>query len=265
MPTLQFEKYHGAGNDFILMDDRSGTIEPMLTEQWIARACDRHFGIGADGLMLLQQGKDGADFFMRYYNSDGRISTFCGNGGRCIVAYALALGVHQGECIFSGTDGLHQGRVHDDGCVTISMIDVHEVVRLSAGQYELYTGSPHYVSFEKAIDHLDMVAEGRAVRYSDRYAKEGINVNFAEEVSPGSIKMRTYERGVENETLACGTGVVAAALAYVVNRNKQVNQVQVSTPGGQLRVEFVNNGSAAFQHILLTGPVQKVFVGEIDI
>lgn len=203
MLTLPFSKYHGAGNDFIMVDDRDGLWEPRVSEAWIALACHRRFGIGADGMIFLQEGRDGADFFMRYYNSDGRTSTFCGNGGRCIVAFAAAIGVIKDRCRFLGTDGWHDGIVLEDGDIQISMKDIDQV-ELNDAFAVLHTGSPHYVGFRHDIGLLDVFSEGRTIRNSPRFMEEGINVNFVESLSPGEIAIRTYERGVEDETFACG-------------------------------------------------------------
>jgi len=263
MNQVPFVKYHGAGNDFIMVDDRDGKWEGQMSEAWIALACHRRFGIGADGLILVQQGRDGADFFMRYYNSDGRTSSFCGNGGRCIVAFAGALGVHSGTCRFLGTDGWHDGKVHANGLVTISMKDVDEVIRIDDDSLTLHTGSPHYVTFRQDIHHLDVFNEGRSIRNSPRFFAEGINVNFVESIGPGEINIRTYERGVEDETFACGTGVVAAAMASALMTSGGITSWKVHAKGGDLRVDFRHTAAQEFKHVLLTGPAERVFEGEI--
>lgn len=265
MNQVPFVKYHGAGNDFIMVDDREGVWEAKMSEAWIAHACHRRFGIGADGLILLQKGREGADFFMRYYNSDGRTSTFCGNGGRCIVAFAGALGVHQGSCRFQGTDGWHEGKVLDNGLVTISMKDVDEVVRMDEDSLTLHTGSPHYVTFRNDIHVIDVFAEGRAIRNSPHFITEGINVNFVEPVNQGEIRIRTYERGVEDETFACGTGVVAAAIASAFVSPGDITSWQVHAKGGDLKVDFDKNKNGHFTHVMLTGPAVEVFKGSISI
>src|SRR5688572_27915793 len=214
MAQVPFSKYHGAGNDFIMIDDMAGAWGHLVTEEWVARACHRRFGIGADGMILLQPSKNGADFFMKYYNSDGRTSTFCGNGGRTIVSFANALGVTDGKAKFLGTDGWHEGVIMDNGLISLSMVDVNEIEKRENGAYVLYTGSPHYVAFVKELEDIDVKETGRMIRHSAPFQKEGINVNFVQVIQPGEIKIRTYERGVEDETYACGTGVVAAALAH---------------------------------------------------
>jgi diaminopimelate epimerase len=263
MQYIPFVKYHGAGNDFIMVDDREGVWEARLSEAWIANACHRRFGIGADGLILLQKGQDGASFFMRYYNSDGRTSTFCGNGGRCIVAFAAALGVHDGKCRFLGTDGWHDGEVMGNGLVRISMTDVHEVVVIDDKALTLHTGSPHYISFHDHVGTMDVFREGRAIRNSERFQKEGINVNFVEQTGPGEITVRTYERGVEDETYACGTGVVAAAIGSTYHSPVPVSSWMIHALGGDLKVDFHRTGPQEFCEVTLTGPAVEVFKGEI--
>lgn len=262
---IPFVKYHGAGNDFILIDDRNGQWDALISGEWVAKVCHRRFGIGGDGLILLQQGKDGADFFMKYYNSDGRTSTFCGNGGRCIVSYAEALGIHHGHTKFLGTDGWHAGSIDHHGVVELSMINVNEIIKLGDGGYQLYTGSPHYVAYVDNINELDVRAKGRAIRNSVPFAKEGINVNFIQSMGPAEIHIRTYERGVEDETMACGTGVVAAAIANAVYQNDFSGECTVHARGGILRVKYVRKGQQEFTEVFLIGPAVEVFRGEIAI
>jgi diaminopimelate epimerase len=265
MQQVPFVKYHGAGNDFIMVDDRDGVLEQLMSESWIAMACHRRFGIGADGLILLQQGRDGADFFMRYYNSDGRTSTFCGNGGRCIVAFAAALGVHKGSCRFLGTDGWHEGEVLKNGLVRISMKDVDTINTVNEKAVTLHTGSPHYISFRDDVQSLDVFTEGRTIRNSNTFKAEGINVNFVESIHPGEIRIRTYERGVEDETYACGTGVVAAAIASAYRSPEHITTWQVHAKGGDLQVDFKMDGERHFRGVYLTGPAERVFEGYIPI
>jgi diaminopimelate epimerase len=227
-------------------------------------ACHRRFGIGADGMILLQPSTNGGDFFMKYYNSDGRTSTFCGNGGRCVIAYAEALGLHNGQVDFLGTDGMHTGAMLNDGEVKLTMTNVDEVKKLNDTTFQLYTGSPHYVTFLDDISKLDVKKEGSVIRNSDAFAKEGINVNFVQVVGPNEIRIRTYERGVEDETFACGTGVVAAAIANAVFQNAEGNNCIVRAQGGDLAVEFTRNANG-FSNVYLIGPAVKVFEGEIEI
>ncbi|MFZ1677902.1 MAG: diaminopimelate epimerase, partial [Saprospiraceae bacterium] len=238
MNNIPFTKYHGAGNDFILIDDRDGQWGDKMNESWIAQVCHRRFGIGADGLILLQKSNDGADFFMKYYNSDGRQSTFCGNGGRCIVSFAAQLGIHPGNCKFLGTDGWHTGSINEKGIVYLSMTDVNEITILNSHTYTLYTGSPHYVTFVDEVESIDVQKEGKAIRNSSLFEKEGINVNFAQIIGPTEIRIRTYERGVEDETMACGTGVVASAIAFTFHTHSKAKKCTVITQGGVLNVEF---------------------------
>ncbi|MEP6794139.1 MAG: diaminopimelate epimerase [Saprospiraceae bacterium] len=263
--NIPFTKYHGAGNDFILVDDREGRWGGRMDEAWIARVCHRRFGIGADGLILLQKSNDGADFFMKYYNSDGRQSTFCGNGGRCIVSFASQLGIHHGNCKFLGTDGWHTGSINEKGIVYLSMTDVHEITTLDSHTYTLYTGSPHYVIFVDDVENIDVQKEGRAIRNSALFEKEGINVNFAQIAGPSEIRIRTYERGVEDETMACGTGVVASAIVYTIHSDNQSEKCIVNTQGGTLNVEFKRGGKNDFTNVRLIGPAIEVFRGEVSL
>lgn len=265
MPYIPFAKYHGAGNDFILIDDRNGQWGGKIGEDWIASVCHRRFGIGADGLILLQQGKDGADFFMKYYNADGRQSTFCGNGGRCIVSFAAFLGIHSGVTHFLGTDGWHEGIVKPDGLVYLSMSDVNEINEIDQATFTLFTGSPHYITFVNHVNEIDVAKEGRAIRNSSSFKKDGINVNFVEQVGPSEIRIRTYERGVEDETMACGTGVVASAIAQAFHNADHSGKCIVHALGGTLTVEFKSDGGKKFSNVRLIGPAVEVFRGEVKI
>lgn len=265
MAKIPFVKYHGAGNDFILIDDRAGQWGSRVSESWIAKVCHRHYGIGADGLILLQPGTDGSDFFMKYYNSDGRMSTFCGNGGRCIVAFAQSLGLKHNDYHFLATDGWHDASINADGTIRLSMIDVKKIDRVNLDSYSLFTGSPHYVTFVNDTDLIDVKKEGRAIRNSPQFVEEGINVNFVQSISPSEIKIRTYERGVEDETMACGTGVVAAAIANAFHHDNSSGKCIVHASGGDLRVEYIRSGHQYFREVKLIGPATEVFRGEIDI
>jgi diaminopimelate epimerase len=265
MTRIPFSKYHGAGNDFIMIDDRLGIWGGLMTEEWIERACHRRWGIGADGLILLQRAHDGTDFFMRYYNSDGRISTFCGNGGRCIVAFAASLGIHSGKCSFSGTDGQHEGEIMPDGLIQISMQDVDSITTYNDHTFILHTGSPHFVTFKDSVNNINVFQEGRSVRYHSDFAPDGINVNFVKSQSPYHIQIRTYERGVEDETYACGTGVVAAAIANAFLNDSYEGHCEIEAKGGTLRVEFERKDKNVFSHVQLLGPAVAVFNGETTI
>lgn len=259
---LQFYKYQGAGNDFILLDNRTANINHH-NPQLISSLCDRRFGIGGDGLMLLQN-REGYDFEMVYYNSDGQPSSMCGNGGRCIVAFAKFLNVIGSETNFLAVDGPHYAKISDSGdWVSLQMIDVDTVSR-DADAYVLNTGSPHYVQLTTGLADKDVYTEGHSIRNNTTYAAQGINVNFVEPMDNGYF-VRTYERGVEDETYACGTGVTAVALA-MAKANDQTGTV--STPikvlGGNLNIRF-NYDGAQFTHIFLEGPAVRVFGGEIEV
>lgn len=255
-----FYKYQGAGNDFILIDNREKTF-PENDIQLYKQLCDRRFGIGADGLMLLEN-EPGYDFIMVYFNSDGRESSMCGNGGRCIVRFAEYLGIVKSECRFLAVDGQHYAKISDK-TIELQMIDVSNWKLLNT-DYEIYTGSPHYIKWVNELSKLDVFTEGRNIRYNNVYNADGINVNFIEETLNG-INVRTYERGVEDETLSCGTGVTACAMAFALKHNRTGEQsVDINTPGGKLKVQF-NIDSNGFNHVFLIGPAEKVFQGQINV
>ncbi len=258
---LNFYKYHGNGNDFIVIDNRRH-IFTANNQILIKNLCDRNFGIGADGLMLLED-NPGHDFHMLYFNSDGREGSMCGNGGRCIVHFARELGIIDDTAIFSGIDGKHAARIDNVGLVHLKMQDVSKIEK-DGQAYILNTGSPHYILFIDNIDQIDAVKAGRQIRYSEQFRNEGINVNFVEPAD-NKIRIRTYERGVENETLACGTGSVAAALCAVIEKELYSNNIKIDTRGGLLEINFRRTGKTAFTDIWLTGPAKLVFEGKIDI
>ena len=257
--NLPFQKYQGAGNDFIIIDNRARQYDHLN----VAQLCHPKFGIGADGLMLLQN-TEGFDFEMVYYNSDGNISTMCGNGGRCIVDFAKGLGLFETHTVFKAIDGKHDA-LWSDAMVELQMQNV-EVVNMNGSAYVLNTGSPHYVLFEKEIDTLEIVSKAQAIRYNETYKAEGINVNFAEILGSNSLKVRTYERGVEDETLSCGTGVTACAIAYSIaaGLGDGMHTIYISTPGGNLKVKF-NKQNGQFTDVWLIGPATKVYDGQIQI
>ena len=259
--AITFYKYQGTGNDFIIIDNRGANVD--LTKQQIHALCSRHFGIGADGLMLMNQ-HAGFDFEMKYYNADGNESSMCGNGGRCLVQCVIDLGLRKSEYIFKAIDGEHRASVEDNGWIALKMQDVQRIESSFFSDFILDTGSPHYVKSVSDVWNYDVVKEGREIRYSKRFAKEGINVNFVEVGSEEKISVRTYERGVENETLSCGTGVTAAALVFAHNDNG-FNRVEVRTPGGHLAVEFDKLSDTSFRNIWLSGPATFVFKGEAEI
>jgi diaminopimelate epimerase len=257
---LVFHKYQGTGNDFIILDNRSGEYNALSTKQ-VHFLCDRRFGIGADGLMLLNA-KEGYDFEMIYYNSDGSQSTMCGNGGRCIVKFASQIGIHKYSYRFLAIDGVHEAEI-DKNIVRLKMNDVTSVEE-HPSYAVLNTGSPHFVKFASDVENIDVVETGRDIRNSKAYAEEGINVNFVENISEDEIFVRTYERGVEDETLSCGTGVTAAALVSAHNP-LGFNRVEVKTPGGRLSVEYNKLDDTHFENIWLCGPAEFVFKGETEI
>lgn len=259
--TIPFSKYHGTGNDFIILDNRSGQFDSLTTEQ-ISFMCHRHFGIGADGLMLFNS-KTGFDFEMKYFNADGKEGSMCGNGGRCIVRYAIDQGLNQFTYRFWATDGLHEAEIDNHNRIRLKMKDVESIEDHSSFLI-IDTGSPHFIKFAEDVMDIDVVETGRDIRNSKPYAENGVNVNFVENTGEDSIFVRTYERGVEDETLSCGTGVTAAALASAHN-SRGFNRVEVHTPGGELSVEFNKNDDASFDNIWLCGPAEFVFKGEIVI
>jgi len=254
---MTFYKYHGAGNDFILLDNRNGSIK-LSTEQ-VAHLCDRHLGIGADGLMLLEHA-DGYDFRMVYYNADGKESTMCGNGGRCMAAFAKSLGIIENTSSFIAIDGPHEAAIAQNGLITLHMNDVHDI-HINDGYTILNTGSPHYVIWVKDVKNTDVYNEGKKIRNKPEYQPDGINVNFVQLIG-GKLSVRTYERGVEDETLSCGTGVTAAAIAVTAKFMGEFS-TDVETPGGNLEVSFIKNDPDMASNITLTGPAAFVFKGEI--
>ena len=257
---ISFYKYQGAGNDFVMIDDRQGNF-PQRGEI-IQSLCDRHFGIGADGLILLQNDKD-TDFRMVYFNSDGRESTMCGNGGRCIAKFAKDLGLIQNETFFNAIDGEHSAKI-DEKEIHLKMSNVPEV-QMFENHLFLNTGSPHHIEFSKDISEVDVKNYGRKIRYGAPYFEEGTNVNFVELINENTLKIRTYERGVEDETLACGTGITAAAIAAYDSGKILKNEIRVLAEGGNLSVKFEKNVSGGYENVWLTGPAKRVFEGEIEV
>ncbi|MET0393740.1 MAG: diaminopimelate epimerase [Chitinophagaceae bacterium] len=259
--NIQFTKYHGTGNDFIILDNRDNRYAALTNDQ-VKHLCDRHMGIGADGLMLLNE-KQGYDFEMKYYNADGRESTMCGNGGRCLVKFAYRLGIHRSEYRFLAVDGEHRAEIDTDDTVSLKMIDVDNIKK-AHGDFILNTGSPHYVKLVQHLADMDVYAKGHEIRYSKDFEQEGINVNFVEQTGEDKITVRTYERGVEDETWSCGTGVVASALVCYHNENG-FNEVEVKTLGGKLSVEFDRLDEDKYVNIWLSGPAEQVFTGTISL
>ncbi|MFN3916773.1 MAG: diaminopimelate epimerase [Flavobacteriales bacterium] len=252
---IKFWKYHGTGNDFVMIDDRSNRF-PQHDIDLIVHLCHRRFGIGSDGLILIQNHAD-YDFNMVFFNPDGSQS-FCGNGSRCAVAFAHAIGIEKEHYHFLSTDGLHEAYLLPNGEVKLSMHDVKGFETIGKDLF-LDTGSPHYIQFCAAVDNLDVVSEGRIIRYSVKYKEQGVNVNFVE-FQNEEILVRTYERGVEDETWSCGTGVTAAALATSITHQVQ-SPVNVRVKGGALKVFFSKQGDGSYVNIWLQGSTQPIFQG----
>lgn len=258
---LEFYKYHGTGNDFILINNLDGRYQDIQEHQ-IHALCNRHMGIGADGLMLLEK-HEHYDFQMRYFNSDGKPGSMCGNGGRCIVHFAHFNGIAQTKFTFLAPDGVHEATLLPDQQVCIEMLPVTGIERQENVSI-LNTGSPHYVCVVNDVQALDVYEEGRKIRYNERFHHEGINVNFVQKLEPKKLFVRTYERGVENETLSCGTGVVASAIA-VPDVPIGLHTIDIETKGGNLKVEFRKRDDTKFEDIKLIGPAKMVFKGSIQI
>ena len=258
---LSFYKYQGTGNDFVIIDNRNLIISKNDTKL-VKRLCDRKFGIGADGLMLLElPDGEGDDFKMIYFNADGNESTMCGNGGRCLVAFAAYLGIFKKNTFFTAIDGRHYAEINGD-IVRLQMQDVLDIQKFDS-HYFIDTGSPHHVLEVNEIHQYDVKGEGRKIRYGAPYYEQGSNVNFVQLKEDNSFDVRTYERGVEDETLSCGTGVTAVALAMYEKGIADNTSVKINTPGGVLEVSFEKNGSG-YKNIFLKGPATLVFKGEIE-
>ncbi len=257
---LNCYKYQGTGNDFVLIDNRDNSISLSIEQiKWL---CDRRFGIGADGLMLLELAPN-VDFKMVYYNSDGNESSMCGNGGRCITAFAKKIGVIENEAKFIAIDGLHEAKIIEDW-ISLKMNDVRKI-EVGNDFFYLNTGSPHFVKFVSDVENLDVYSEGKKIRYNSRFEAEGTNVNFIEK-KENELFVRTYERGVENETLSCGTGVTAAALVTAISgASTTKNNCAIKTLGGNLNVKFEKVLENTFYNIWLEGPATFVFKTEIEL
>ncbi|HEX4886552.1 MAG TPA: diaminopimelate epimerase [Luteibaculaceae bacterium] len=261
MQTIPFSKYQGTGNDFIIIDNTSAQYQ--LSQNQIRFFCDRKFGVGSDGLMLISPPiEEGTHFHLWFYNPDGSQS-FCGNGSRCGVAFAQKLHLVEEVARFTAHDGFHHATIQTNGQVALQMSDVGPAIHYAEGLF-LQTGSPHLVIQVQEIDRFDVFNTGRNLRYDARFSPGGTNVNFYEVLEPGKIKVRTYERGVENETLSCGTGVTAAAIAAHQEYNWETSAVEVTTPGGQLQVSFQSaQATGHYKEVILKGPAEPVFTGTI--
>ncbi|MFT6935508.1 MAG: diaminopimelate epimerase [Maribacter sp.] len=255
---INFYKYQGTGNDFVMIDNRQGVF-PRNNTQLIAYLCDRRFGVGADGLILLETDAQ-SDFKMVYYNLDGNESTMCGNGGRCIVSFAHFLSIIGNETKFRAIDGLHHATIQGT-VVHLKMQDVEEI-KSKPGAVFINTGSPHHVQMVSKLSRFNVVNEGAKLRYG-LYGKEGSNINFVEEDEGGEFSVRTYERGVEDETLSCGTGVTAVALAMHAQGTTKGLKVKVKVLGGKLEVTFVPK-KIGYEQIYLIGEAKQVFNGEVQ-
>ena len=261
--NIPFSKYQGTQNDFVIIDNRAGNIH--LSEAQIEFICDRRKGIGADGLMLLGT-TEGYDFSMTYYNANGKEGSMCGNGGRCLTQYAFDQGIKKDTYSFIAVDGPHESKIDEEGWVHLKMIDVKAVEKNIEGDvtfYVLNTGSPHYIEFVDSVNSVDVVGLGQMIRYNERFKAEGINVNFVQQ-EEGQLIVRTYERGVENETFSCGTGVTASALIAGIEKLGE-QRINIETLGGKLAVSFNNRGDNTFDNIYLMGPGTFVFSGSLEI
>lgn len=256
--NLHFYKYQATGNDFVMIDNRTATVR--LSKEQIAQICDRKFGVGADGLMLIEPHPD-LDFNLEYYNSDGSQS-LCGNGSRAAVQFASQLGLVNGKTVFNAFDGPHDAELLPADKIRLKMNDVAGV-KVMGDDYFIHTGSPHYVRFVTSLEQYPVYEKGKEIRYSGAFLPGGTNVNFVELLADNRIYVRTYERGVENETLSCGTGVTAAALASSLKG--YVSPVFIKTRGGDLSVEFKSGQAGTFSDIFLVGPAKMVFEGHLEL
>lgn len=253
-----FNKYHGTGNDFIMIDNRSLEFDAK-DQVLIEKMCSRRFGIGADGLILLENDEK-LDFKMVYFNADGNESTMCGNGGRCIVAFAKRLNIIDKNAEFMAIDGYHKATINENFEVNLQMKNVEDIELLNQ-DFVLDTGSPHYVKIVDAFEE-EFVNQARAIRNSDRFVKQGINVNFIKQLSENELEIRTFERGVEDETYACGTGCVASALS-IMHKNQKTQEISLITKGGNIKVnaDFKNG---VYSNVWLWGPTAFVYSGNYN-
>lgn len=258
MNPLHFYKYQGTGNDFIMLDNRSGELH--FDKSQIEKICDRRFGIGADGLILINDSEE-HDFDMNYYNSDGSQS-FCGNGGRCAIAFAQFLGIIKDVAIFSAIDGVHSGTFHSEDKIELGMNPPTGFKELGT-DYFIHTGSPHYISFCDDLSKQNIVELGKSIRNSQAFKKEGVNVNLVQQ-NENSISILTYERGVEDETFSCGTGATGAALVLAKLQSTNSGTTIVFVKGGELQVIW-DSINAPFDTVKLVGSAKKVYDGHIQL
>ena len=258
---IEFYKYQGTGNDFVMIDNRSEFF-PKENDKLIARLCDRRFGIGGDGLILLENDSE-TDFKMVYHNSDGNQSSMCGNGGRCLVAFAKKLNVIDNSCTFIATDGLHHATITENGLVSLQMIDVPDI-NITPDYVFLNTGSPHHVQLVEDLENYNIKENGAAIRYGELYGAAGSNINFVKQINANTFSIRTYERGVEDETLSCGTGATASAIAMNAAGKTNATSIHLNVEGGKLEVYF-DKKDGLFTNVFLKGPAEFVFKGEISI
>jgi diaminopimelate epimerase len=258
---VQFSKYQGTGNDFVLLNNLDGGYDELTVSQ-ISYLCDRRFGVGADGVIKINSSTV-SSFEVDYYNPDGSKS-FCGNGARCAVAFAKTLGLEVADTSFHAFDGLHSASLTVDD-VSLAMSDVEEIELMDI-DYLLYTGSPHYVRFVESLHHSDIVSVGKSIRYSDRFQADGVNVNLVEVTGENKLEVLTYERGVEDETLSCGTGVTAVSMSYAYKEDLMGFQtIDIKMKGGNLKVAFNHVSKGVFKEVRLIGPAKFVFLGEINV
>ncbi len=258
---IPFYKYQGTGNDFVIIDNRNDKLSKNNTKL-IAHLCDRKFGIGADGCMFLETPTNaGDDFTMVYFNADGNESTMCGNGGRCLVAFAKEIGVITNTAKFSAIDGPHDAEIENEN-IKLGMQNVTEITT-KTNYWWLDTGSPHHVEEVKHIDSFDVFTNGKRIRSGEPYFEEGSNVNFVEQLTPNTFNVRTYERGVEDETLSCGTGVTAVAIAMHKAQKTTSEKVNIKTLGGDLIISFTKTAKG-YENVYLSGPAKLVFKGDIE-
>ena len=257
---INFSKYNGAGNDFIVIDDRNNNIEN--NSSLIKKLCNRNFGIGGDGLILIKESKS-TDFEILHYTSDGNLGSLCGNGSRCAISFAFKNNIIGKKTLFEAFDGIHEAEVINKDLIKMDMKINSQILQNKYGTW-LDTGSPHLVIEKENTDKLDVNLEGSSIRYNEHYNKEGVNVNFIEKISDETFKIRTYERGVENETLACGTGSTASAICMNYLEKSNSNLITMKCRGGDLKVQFKSNNKE-YNNISITGPAKLVFEGQINI